>query len=293
MKASQARWHQMMGVAALSSPLIVGLLLGAVGFCHDQPPSDDLFGWSLWLEEVRYRSNYLHSLRLQLPLASAVHFYSCVAGLVARRWNASKGATAEAPLAAFAALGLFIYSLGVAWYQPEAIEWGVKPVYFDDSVFVLTLGHLQRYLGLRFGGKTIPKGFYPIVGIMGVTSLITAWFWLFVVLEGDWFIADQALVRAISLAVVASPLTLAEAIGHFPSGGRARGPWRQRLLHPARAGWLYHIIVITLALRGDLSPPLAAAVALGWVAWRLLYPHWTGRGSLRVPNPKAEATPVF
>lgn len=138
----------------LSSPLILAMILGGLGFCHEyfDPKSETQF--STFMDYIRQRTTILHDWRLQFALATPVQFI-----IGARFYRNSfhallaRSATMDL-LVAIGTTAAYFYSVYIALFQTIAYTYGMKNIYFEASSVIITLVLLGKYLELIAKGKT-------------------------------------------------------------------------------------------------------------------------------------------
>jgi Cu+-exporting ATPase len=132
--------------AILSMPLMLAMILGAVGFCHDEfvPQSTNAF-WS-FIDDLRYKTIFLHNWKLQLILATPVQF------IIGYRFYRStffalrsRNATMDV-LVALGTTATYFYSLYIILFQRVSYVYGMLNIYFEASTTIITLILLGKYL---------------------------------------------------------------------------------------------------------------------------------------------------
>jgi len=141
--------------AVLSLPMILAMILGGLGFCHDTYV--DVTGqtkFAALVESIRVRTIILHDWKLQLALATPVQF------IVGYRFYKSsfyalraRKATMDL-LVAIGTTASYFYSLYVSLFEEVAVIYGMKNIYFEASSVIITLVLLGKYLEAVAKGKT-------------------------------------------------------------------------------------------------------------------------------------------
>lgn len=140
--------------ALLCLPLMLAMVLGGLGFCHDYFDAVSQSKWGLFIDTLRVKTNYLHDWRLQLALATPVQF---IIGLRFYR-NSFHALKAGRPnmdlLVAIGTTVTYFYSVYTSIYDNSALYFGMKNIYFEASGTIITLVLLGKYLELIARGKT-------------------------------------------------------------------------------------------------------------------------------------------
>ncbi|HEX9058733.1 MAG TPA: copper-translocating P-type ATPase, partial [Clostridia bacterium] len=140
--------------ALLSAPLILAMILGGLGFCHDAFDPSSETGWGSFIEYLRTKTIYLHDWRLQLALATPVQF------IIGYRFyrNSFHAIKAGRPnmdvLVAVGTTVTYLYSIYTSIYDSSAIYYGMKNIYFEASSTIITLVLLGKYLESVAKGRT-------------------------------------------------------------------------------------------------------------------------------------------
>ena len=140
--------------AILSSPLILAMVLGGLGFCHDYFDPGSQTAWGLFLERLRIRTQALHDWRLQLALATPVQF---VIGFrfYKHSYYALKARSAGMDLlVAIGTTVTYLYSVYTSLFDNFALVFGMKNIYFEASSVIITLVLLGKYLEALARGRT-------------------------------------------------------------------------------------------------------------------------------------------
>lgn len=140
--------------AVLSLPLILAMILGGLGFCHDTFDPTSATKWGVFVENLRYKASILHDWRLQLALATPVQF------IIGFRFYKNsfyalkaKSATMDL-LVAIGTTAAYFYSVYVSLVEPYTYIFGMKNIYFEASSTIITLVLLGKYLESIAKGKT-------------------------------------------------------------------------------------------------------------------------------------------
>ncbi len=146
--------RQVIFAAFFSLPLILAMILGGLGFCHDTFDPTTQTKWGTFVEYLRYKASGLHDWRLQLILATPVQFI-----LGFRFYKNSfyalrvKKATMDL-LVALGTTAAYFYSLYISLFQSYTVVLGMKDIYFEASSVIITLVLLGKYLELVARGRT-------------------------------------------------------------------------------------------------------------------------------------------
>lgn len=141
--------------AVLSLPLILAMILGGLGFCHDAyVVATGQTKFSALVESIRVRTIILHNWKLQLALATPVQFIigyrfykNSFYALRARK------ATMDL-LVAIGTTASYFYSLYISLFEEVAVIYSMKNIYFEASSVIITLVLLGKYLEAVAKGKT-------------------------------------------------------------------------------------------------------------------------------------------
>ncbi len=140
--------------AILSFPLILAMVLGGLGFCHDYFDPDSSTKIGAFVDWLRFRTLVLHDWRLQLALATPVQF---IIGFrfYKHSFYALKARSASMDLLiAIGTTATYIYSAYVSFYDSAAYYFGMKNIYFEASSTIITLVLLGKYLEAVARGRT-------------------------------------------------------------------------------------------------------------------------------------------
>jgi Cu+-exporting ATPase len=146
--------RQFIIAAVLSSPLILAMILGGIGFCHDYFDPVDKTGWGAFIDYLRYKTLLLHDWRLQLALTTPVQF---IMGFRFYKNSFYALRAKKATMDLLVAIGTtvsYFYSLYVLAFDSTAYYFGMKNIYFEASAVIITLVLLGRYLETLAKGKT-------------------------------------------------------------------------------------------------------------------------------------------
>ncbi len=146
--------RQLIFAVVFSLPLVLAMILGGLGFCHDTFDPASQTQWGTFVEYLRYKASGLHDWRLQLILATPVQFI-----LGFRFYKNSfyalraKKATMDL-LIALGTTAAYFYSLYISLFQSYTVVLGMKNIYFEASSVIITLVLLGKYLELVARGRT-------------------------------------------------------------------------------------------------------------------------------------------
>lgn len=150
--------------AILSSPLILAMILGGLGFCHDYIDPNSTTKIGKVIEYVRWRALILHDWRLQFALATPVQF---IIGFRFYRNSfyslRAKVATMDL-LVAVGTTTAYFYSLYIVFFQRPTFLYGMRNIYFESSTVIVTLVLLGKYLEAIAKGKT-SKAIKTLMGL--------------------------------------------------------------------------------------------------------------------------------
>jgi Cu+-exporting ATPase len=140
--------------AVLSSPLIIAMILGGLGFCHDyfDPGSQTALG--AFIAKLRVKTLTLHDWRLQLAFATPVQF---IIGFrfYKHSYYALKARSASMDLlVAIGTTVTYLYSVYTSLFDNIAVIYGMKNIYFEASSVIITLVLLGKYLEAIARGRT-------------------------------------------------------------------------------------------------------------------------------------------
>ncbi|MCX7745388.1 MAG: heavy metal translocating P-type ATPase [Clostridia bacterium] len=131
--------------AILSLPMLFMMLIGGLNACGEYVDPSTESRFSLFLESLRYKTLFLHDWRLQLALSAPVQF---IIGFrfYKNAFHALKSKSANMDvLVALGTTATFLFSLYISIYG-IADEYGMKNVYYEASVFIITLVLLGKYI---------------------------------------------------------------------------------------------------------------------------------------------------
>lgn len=132
--------------AILSAPLMLAMILGGLGFCHDAFDPTSATRWGAFVETLRYKAFLLHDWRLQLFLGTIVQF---TIGLKFYKSSyyalKAKSATMDL-LVALGSTAAYLYSVYIVIFQTATYTFGMRNIYFEASTTIITLVLLGKYL---------------------------------------------------------------------------------------------------------------------------------------------------
>jgi Cu+-exporting ATPase len=140
--------------AILSSPLLLAMILGGIGFCHDYFIPTSTSAFANFISLLRYKALILHDWRLQLAVATPVQF------LIGARFYRNTFHALRAKkvtmdlLVVLGTTSAYFYSLYIALFETPAITTGMKHIYFETSAVIITLVLLGKYLEAIARGRT-------------------------------------------------------------------------------------------------------------------------------------------
>lgn len=140
--------------AILSSPLLLAMILGGLGFCHDTFDPASTTRWGLFVENIRIRTIILHNWKLQMACATPVQF---IIGYKFYRNAFYSLKFRKATMDLLVALGTtaaFFYSVYIAIFDTISYTFGMKNIYFEASATIITLILLGNYLESIARGRT-------------------------------------------------------------------------------------------------------------------------------------------
>jgi Cu+-exporting ATPase len=157
--------------AVLSSPLILAMLLGGLGFCHDYFDPSTQTGWGAFIEYLRYKALILHDWRLQLALATPVQF---IIGFRFYKNSFFALRVKKATMDLLVAIGTtvsYFYSIYILIFDSTSLYYGMKNVYFEASSVIITLVLLGKYLELVAKGRT-SKAIQKLIALKPKTARV-------------------------------------------------------------------------------------------------------------------------
>ncbi len=133
--------------AILTFPMLLAMLLGGIGFCHDYFfPGAEKSTTAYIIDYLRFKARLLHDWRLQLVLATPVQF---IVGFkfyknafYSLRW---KKATMDL-LVVLGSSAAYFYSLYTSLYDNNLLQSGMKNIYFEASSVIITFVLLGKFL---------------------------------------------------------------------------------------------------------------------------------------------------
>ncbi len=140
--------------AVLSSPLILAMILGGLGFCHDYFDPASQTKWGVFLNYIRFKTNVLHDWRLQLAVATPVQF---VLGFRFYKNSFYALRAKRATMDLLVVIGTtvaYFYSVYISLFEKASIYFGMKNIYFEASSVIITLVLLGKYLETAAKGRT-------------------------------------------------------------------------------------------------------------------------------------------
>ncbi|WP_010239974.1 heavy metal translocating P-type ATPase [Clostridium arbusti] len=132
--------------AIFSTPLIMAMILGGLGFCHDNFDPNTATKIGSFIQLLRYKASSLHDWRLQLILATIVQF---TVGLKFYKSSfyalKAKSATMDL-LVAIGSTAAYLYSVYIVIFQTATYTFGMRNIYFEASATIITLVLLGKFL---------------------------------------------------------------------------------------------------------------------------------------------------
>lgn len=150
--------------AVLSFPLILAMVLGGLGFCHDYIDPNSTTKIGAFIAYLRWRALILHDWRLQFVLATPVQF------IIGFRFYKNSFYALRAKVAtmdflvAVGSTTAYFYSLYIVFFQRPAFLYGMRNIYFESSTVIITLVLLGKYLEVIAKGKT-SKAIKTLMGL--------------------------------------------------------------------------------------------------------------------------------
>ncbi len=157
--------------AILSAPLLLAMILGGLGFCHDAFDPTSTTRWGLFVESIRVRTIILHNWKLQLACATPVQF---IIGYKFYRNAFYSLKFRKATMDLLVVLGTttaYFYSLYIALFDNILYVYGMKNIYFEASATIITLILLGNYLEAIARGR-ISTAIQMIMGLKPKTARI-------------------------------------------------------------------------------------------------------------------------
>jgi Cu+-exporting ATPase len=157
--------------AVLSSPLILAMLLGGLGFCHDYFDPSTQTGWGAFIEYLRYKALILHDWRLQLAVATPVQF---IIGFRFYKNSFYALRVKKATMDLLVAIGTtvsYFYSIYILIFDSTSLYYGMKNVYFEASSVIITLVLLGKYLEQVAKGRT-SKAIQKLIALKPKTAKV-------------------------------------------------------------------------------------------------------------------------
>lgn len=133
--------------AILTFPMLLAMLLGGIGFCHDYFfPGAEKSTTAYIIDYLRFKARLLHDWRQQLALATPVQF---IVGFkfyknafYSLRW---KKATMDL-LVVLGSSAAYFYSIYTSLYDNNLLQSGMKNIYFEASSVIITFVLLGKFL---------------------------------------------------------------------------------------------------------------------------------------------------
>ncbi len=141
--------------ALLSLPLFVSMLLGGLGFCHDAIyGADTVTAFSSFLNQVRQKTQFLHSWKFQMALAAPVQFLIGFRFYKQAFYSLRAGKAGMDLLVVVGTTAAYAYSVRTSWAEEGLIIAGMRNIYFEASAVIITLVLLGKYLEAVAKGRT-------------------------------------------------------------------------------------------------------------------------------------------
>jgi P-type Cu+ transporter len=141
--------------ALLSLPLFVSMLLGGLGFCHDAIyGADTVTAFSSFLNQVRQKTQFLHSWKFQMALATPVQFIIGFRFYKQAFYSLRAGKAGMDLLVVVGTTAAYAYSVRTSLLEEGLIIAGMRNIYFEASAVIITLVLLGKYLEAVAKGRT-------------------------------------------------------------------------------------------------------------------------------------------
>ncbi len=139
----------------LSLPLFVSMLLGGLGFCHDAIyGGDTVTAFSSFLNQVRQKTQLLHSWKFQMALATPVQFLIGFRFYKQAFYSLRAGKAGMDLLVVVGTTAAYAYSVRTSLLEEGLIIAGMRNIYFEASAVIITLVLLGKYLEAVAKGRT-------------------------------------------------------------------------------------------------------------------------------------------
>jgi Cu+-exporting ATPase len=139
----------------LSLPLFLSMLLGGLGFCHDAIyGGDTVTAFSSFLNQVRQKTQLLHSWKFQMALATPVQFLIGFRFYKQAYYSLRAGKAGMDLLVVVGTTAAYAYSVRTSLAEEGLIIAGMRNIYFEASAVIITLVLLGKYLEAVAKGRT-------------------------------------------------------------------------------------------------------------------------------------------
>lgn len=163
--------NQVIVSAVLSSPLLLAMLLGGLGFCHDTFDPYTQTPWGLFVESIRVKTAILHKWWLQMAFATPVQF---IIGYKFYRNAFYALKLRKATMDLLVVLGTttaYFYSVYTALFDTTLYLYGMKNIYFEASAVIITLILLGSYMESIARGRT-SSAIETLIGLRPQTAKV-------------------------------------------------------------------------------------------------------------------------
>ena len=141
--------------ALLSLPLFVSMLLGGLGFCHDAIyGADTVTAFSSFLNQLRQKTQFLHSWKFQMAMATPVQFLIGFRFYKQAFYSLRAGKAGMDLLVVVGTTAAYAYSVRTSLAEEGLIIAGMRNIYFEASAVIITLVLLGKYLEAVAKGRT-------------------------------------------------------------------------------------------------------------------------------------------
>ncbi|MDP4178283.1 MAG: heavy metal translocating P-type ATPase [Bacillota bacterium] len=138
--------NQFIFSAIFSAPLMLAMVLGGLGFCHDEFDPTTLTKWGRIVELLRYRAYGLHDWRFQLTLGTIVQFTTGLRFYKHSYYALKAKSMTMDLLVALGSSASYFYSVYIVIFQTATYTFGMRNIYFEASTTIITLVLLGKYL---------------------------------------------------------------------------------------------------------------------------------------------------
>jgi len=132
--------------AILSFPMMLAMILGGLGFCHEEFDANSVTRLGYYIEILRYKATLLHDWRFQMTLGTIVQFTIGLKFYKSSFYALKAKSVTMDLLVVVGTSAAYFYSVYIVFFQTATYTLGMRNIYFEASTTIITLVLLGKYL---------------------------------------------------------------------------------------------------------------------------------------------------